>query len=294
MHTPIPSRAVVDLAFRHTRPAKGHKGLPKQVIINLHGFLGSKVMFNSANKILSRSLNADIYSLDLRNHGDSPLAKPMNYEVMANDVIHFVNSYPPLREAIHGQGRPLSLIGFSMGGKVAMLTALSEQLGNKVRKLVSIDMPPYYTPKLPIEVDHSLEIIRKIDSGEMWIGSGSDTWKSDVVNLLGLYFAAGFLRVKENEVYNPKEHIRYYLPVNELPGIQDVLKEWPVVYSSRIVPAEDVLFLRGLNSGLIQDDYSLISEVFPRATIKEFNTGHSVLLEDFDNAMTTILDFLSD
>ena len=294
MHAPIPSRTVVDLAFRHTKPAKSLQGLPKQVIINLHGFLGSKIMFNSANKILSRSLNADIYSLDLRNHGDSPLAKPMNYEVMANDVIHFVNSYPPLREAIHEQERPLSLVGFSMGGKVAMLTALSEELGNKVRKLVSIDMPPYYTPKLPIEVNHSLEIIRKIDSGEMWIGSGSDTWKSDVVNLLGLYFAAGFLRVKENEVYSPEKHIRYYLPVNEFAGIQDVLKEWPVVYSSRIVPAEDVLFLRGLNSGLIQDDYSLISDVFPKATVKEFNTGHSVLLEDFDNAMTTILDFLSD
>lgn len=44
-------------------------------------------------------------SQDLRNHGSSPHARPMNYEAMAHDILHFFRSHSLSN---------VSLIGHSM------------------------------------------------------------------------------------------------------------------------------------------------------------------------------------
>ena len=40
-----------------------------------------------------KDLNRPIYALDLRNHGTSPHAAPMDYESMAQDVHHFMKQH---------------------------------------------------------------------------------------------------------------------------------------------------------------------------------------------------------
>lgn len=52
---------------------------------------GSKQNFSSLSKAFMRDLDRPIYALDLRNHGSSPHATPMNYESMAADVRHFLD-----------------------------------------------------------------------------------------------------------------------------------------------------------------------------------------------------------
>ncbi|EXJ63048.1 hypothetical protein A1O7_03493 [Cladophialophora yegresii CBS 114405] len=114
---------IVDLAFsRHDPPEKSSTKGPGPVII-MHGLFGSqrnnRTMTDHLHFLLRRTLAKDlsrpVYNLDLRNHGDSPHASTHTYCAMARDVEHFV--------ARHGIRNP-TLIGHSMGAKVAMTLAL--------------------------------------------------------------------------------------------------------------------------------------------------------------------------
>ncbi|KAI8975964.1 Alpha/Beta hydrolase protein [Pilobolus umbonatus] len=100
-------------------------------IVICHGLFGSKQNWSSISKSLSRSLSCDVYTVDLRNHGDSPHSQVHTYQAMSEDLTHFIQD----------QGLTSTvLIGHSMGGKVVMTTAL--QTPSLVSKLVVVDMPP--------------------------------------------------------------------------------------------------------------------------------------------------------
>ncbi len=72
-----------------------------------------------------------VYALDLRNHGRSPHAAEMTYESMVSDVLGWF--------AAHGLTR-VTLMGHSMGGKVAM--ALACRNPERVERLVVVDIAP--------------------------------------------------------------------------------------------------------------------------------------------------------
>ncbi len=68
---------------------------------------------------------------DLRAHGASPAVAPVDYEAMAADVLALLD-----REGF----RRASLIGHSMGGKVAMVVALTA--AERVERLAVLDIAP--------------------------------------------------------------------------------------------------------------------------------------------------------
>lgn len=72
--------------------------------------------------------------MDARNHGDSPHSPLMSYEAMTEDLIHFLNTHSL---------KKCSLLGHSMGGKVAMTTALRQP--DVVDRLVVVDVAPART-----------------------------------------------------------------------------------------------------------------------------------------------------
>lgn len=95
----------------------------------LHGLFGSARNWAK----MARRFAADrrVLAFDLRNHGASPWVPEMDYESMAGDVAHALDT------------RRLSsvdLLGHSMGGKVAMWLALSRP--DLVHRLVVVDIAP--------------------------------------------------------------------------------------------------------------------------------------------------------
>ena len=88
----LPYKKIVQLSFHRTRlpsdvlSPKTFKQRP--AIVNIHGLLGSHVMFHSFNKFLSRKIDADIFSVDVRNHGISPKALPYDYATLTLSLIH--------------------------------------------------------------------------------------------------------------------------------------------------------------------------------------------------------------
>jgi len=98
-------------------------------LIILHGFLASSRNWRHiAQKMAARF---HVFVLDMRNHGASPHAPVMDYPTMANDLLLFLNCC--------GLNN-VSLLGHSMGGKIAMWFALNYPA--YLDKLIVADIAP--------------------------------------------------------------------------------------------------------------------------------------------------------
>jgi pimeloyl-ACP methyl ester carboxylesterase len=115
--------AAVELAFEEL-------GNPDEVpLIILHGFFASSRNWRQVAEKLAAKFH--VYLLDLRNHGASPHHPLMDYPAMAADLLLFMEN----------QGlTTASLLGHSMGGKVAMWFALNHP--ERVEKLIVADIAP--------------------------------------------------------------------------------------------------------------------------------------------------------
>jgi esterase len=95
----------------------------------LHGLFGSGRNWASIAQRLAERHR--VIAIDLRNHGASPWAETMDYREMADDV----------RSTLRGRGHDrFSLLGHSMGGKVAMVSALED--GAAIERLIVVDIAP--------------------------------------------------------------------------------------------------------------------------------------------------------
>lgn len=98
-------------------------------LVILHGLFGSQRNWQSMAERLGRQYR--VFACDLRNHGDSPWASSMRFEEMADD----------LEALIEAKGlAPATVLGHSVGGKTAMLTALRHP--DAVDALIVVDIAP--------------------------------------------------------------------------------------------------------------------------------------------------------
>ncbi|HUZ72565.1 MAG TPA: alpha/beta fold hydrolase [Stellaceae bacterium] len=110
-------------------------------VLILHGLFGAGANWTTVAHHLAARFR--VVTLDLRNHGASPWAEPMDYAAMAEDVAAFM--------AARGIGRA-ALVGHSMGGKAAMVLALTEP--HLVERLVVVDIAPVaHRPLHGVEVE---------------------------------------------------------------------------------------------------------------------------------------------
>lgn len=107
-------------------------------MIIIHGLFGNKQNNRTlANYILEQEMSKDkdkyrdIYLVDVRNHGQSPIDPDMKYGSMSRDIERFVND--------HNLGSCV-MVGHSMGGKIAMRYSLDNP--EYVHSLVCIENLP--------------------------------------------------------------------------------------------------------------------------------------------------------
>ena len=111
------------LALHELRTGQGNP------LLILHGLFGSSRNWRGFAQTLEKEFR--IWTGDLRNHGDSPHAFQMSYQLMSKDVLEFAGS----REF-----SKFGVLGHSMGGKTAMQMALDAP--QQVRFLVVADIAP--------------------------------------------------------------------------------------------------------------------------------------------------------
>lgn len=104
-------------------------GAGKPPLLLLHGMLGSSRNWQTAGRDLAAGHH--VLALDARNHGRSPHAAGMDYDLLAGDVAAWMQA----------QGLPrATLVGHSMGGKTAMRLACRRP--DLVERLVVVDIAP--------------------------------------------------------------------------------------------------------------------------------------------------------
>jgi pimeloyl-ACP methyl ester carboxylesterase len=101
---------------------------PQPPLLVVHGLFGSGRNWGSIAKRLA--LHRQVVTVDLRNHGESPWSPTHDYPALAGD----------LAETIARHGGRMDVLGHSMGGKAAMVLALTEP--DRVARLVVADVAP--------------------------------------------------------------------------------------------------------------------------------------------------------
>jgi pimeloyl-ACP methyl ester carboxylesterase len=110
------------------------EGQGKPLLI-IHGFLGMSDNWKTFGALYAVE-GFQVHLLDLRNHGKSFHSADFSYEIMAQDVLEYCQAH---------QLKKVSIIGHSMGGKVAMLLATIHP--ELIDKLIVADIgPKYYAP----------------------------------------------------------------------------------------------------------------------------------------------------
>ncbi len=124
----------MDLAFREL----GGDGGP---IAILHGLFGSSQNWAGMGRRLA--VHGRVFAVGLRNHGDSPHARPHSLDACVEDLAEWSRLHVP---------GPLRLIGHSMGGLVAMGHALRHP--DTTMGVAAIDIAPR-----PYPPDHERELL---------------------------------------------------------------------------------------------------------------------------------------
>ncbi|MCA3273609.1 MAG: alpha/beta fold hydrolase [Roseomonas sp.] len=105
-------------------------------LVLLHGLFGSARNWGAVQKTLAHDYR--VVALDLRNHGASPHAPDMDYAVQAADVAETLAALGIERAVV---------LGHSMGGKAAMMLALTRP--GLIERLIIADIAPRpYPPAL--------------------------------------------------------------------------------------------------------------------------------------------------
>ena len=128
----------VDLSFNET-------GAGEPLVI-LHGLFGSKRNWSSIAAKLG--VHHRVLTVDLRNHGESPWAARHDYPALADDVARLI------RTEIGG---PAIVMGHSMGGKAAMMLALT--VPELVARLVVVDIAPARSGGSSLDFLHALQAV---------------------------------------------------------------------------------------------------------------------------------------
>ncbi|KAI8374321.1 Alpha/Beta hydrolase protein [Radiomyces spectabilis] len=266
--------ASVSLAYTKY-PVKEPVGKPPLVVC--HGLFGSKQNWKSLAKAMSRRLSRDIYTLDLRNHGDSPHSNVHTYEAMANDLVEFIRQ--------HNLGSP-ALLGHSMGGKVVMTAAL--RYPKLVSRLIVADIAPAHM-KLSRDFDEHIEAMRAIDDAGLEKHKEADAILARYEPDLGVrqFLLTNFKR-------QPEGHYQFRVPYDILASALGNMGEFLIDEAQYSGPTR---FILGGNSPYRKpfiDNPDLPKARFPNADVKVIEgAGHWVHAEKPDAFLHLVADFMN-
>lgn len=241
-------------------------------IIIMHGLFGSNRNWTSIAKQLAD--NYKVITVDLRNHGDSDHAPDMSFIEMADDIVTLIDECG-LQKA--------TLIGHSMGGKVAMAFGLLHQAC--LDQLIVLDIAPF---------DYGSRFEHLIDA---MLGLDLDTLSSR--KQADEYLAQGipetFLR--QSLLQNLSRNADKFYWRIQLQAIRDnlsILGAFPDLQAEATYN-ESVLFLRGGDSNYIQTEHHpIIKGLFPAAEIDTVESaGHWLHIDQPDAVLTRIRSFLN-
>lgn len=236
-------------------------------LLIVHGLYGSARNWG----VIARRLSDErrVVAADMRNHGDSPRGDSQSYEDMAGDLAELAESL----------GGPVDVVGHSMGGKAAMVMALTRP--ELVRRMVVADIAP-------VAYDHDqsqyIAAMKAVDLDRVEKRSDAAEQLAETVpdKTLQSFFTQS-LDVTER---------RWKLNLDVLERDMPKIVGFPEIEGQFDGP---VLFLSGGESDYVAPEHrDRIRELFPQARFAKLpGAGHWLHAEkprDFESAVRTFLN----
>ncbi|MFY0618297.1 alpha/beta fold hydrolase [Shimia sp.] len=221
---------------------------PHPPLLIVHGLFGSGRNWGAVAKRLSA--HRRVICVDQRNHGQSPWFDSHSYEDMAAD----------LAEVIHHLGSPMDVLGHSMGGKAAMMLALTQP--ELVNRLIIADIAPVTYGH---DQNQNIEAMRAVDLTKV-------AKRSDAIAQLANHLEDTTLQTFFTQSLDVKEQ-RWRLNLDVLDREMPKILGFPVTTGRYEGPT---LFLSGATSDYVtHDQRPMIREKFPKARFAKITgAGH--------------------
>ncbi|KAI3647918.1 hypothetical protein MP228_008139 [Amoeboaphelidium protococcarum] len=291
---------MVNLAYTsHILQNASQQQLLKSPLVILHGLFGSKQNWKSLSKMISAECQRSVYALDLRNHGESEWTDGRTQlQDMVQDVEEFI--------AHQFQGQRVALCGHSLGGKIAMMTAI--QHPNLLSTMISVDMPPR-----PLKLSNAFcsQINCMLDIQKKQVHSGGKLTKQDAGKMLNAavqdesvkaFLLTNFVQFNKLHPTAQKLLLGQYQDLTKLSDLEKTLMfrvnlngisqslDWfahfpaPQVDNNQPLSMVKSLFIYGTRSDYYRmsnesgdvggDDELLIRRLFPNSRIVGVDAGH--------------------
>ena len=244
------------------------KGAPLCI---LHGFLGMLDNWKSLGSAYAEE-GFEVHLIDQRNHGRSFHSEEFNYDLLAQDLLHYLEH--------HGIART-HLIGHSMGGKTAMQFACDQAA--LVDHLIVADIAPKYYPPHHQDIVNAL---LKMDLTTVDSRTGADEQLQQYLSNKGI---RQFLL--KNLFWNKEKQLAFRFNLQVLATKMEEIGENIAGTSTFTGPT---LFLRGSRSEYISPtDTDLIKSHFPKARVETIEkAGHWLHAENPTAFLEKSLAFL--
>lgn len=222
-------------------------------LLIIHGFLGMSDNW----KTIGGQFAADgfqVHLLDLRNHGKSFHSDEFSYEVMVQDVYDYCKAHDLEK---------VNIIGHSMGGKTAMLFAVTYP--EMVEKLIVADIGPKFYPQ------HHQTIFEALNA----VDFSKKPSRNEVEEIMSRYITDFGTRqfLLKNLYWLEPGQLAFRFNLAVFNNNKDAIGK-PLPDNS--VFDKQALFIRGGNSDYVLDeDFDNIKQYFPDAVLETIpNAGH--------------------
>lgn len=239
----------------------------------LHGLFGSGTNWSSVAKHLADSFH--VYTLDLRNHGDSPHAPSMDYREMAGDVLAFMDD--------HGLDA-CRLVGHSMGGKTAMVLALIEP--ERVERLCVVDIAPV---DYRHDYDEVLAAMSRLELGAIHRRADADAVLAASLEQpeLRAFLLQNLRRQGDAWVWR--------IGLQNIAAQIDAITGWPRLPREAVYAGPTLFIAGGRSPYLAADHESRIRALFPEAKVMRIaGAGHWVHAESSREFLQLLDEFFAE
>jgi esterase len=240
-------------------------------LLIMHGLFGSSRNWQSLARRLEQ--HNRVVNIDLRNHGQSFHDSRMDYPAMAADVAELIHS----QELVN-----CSLLGHSMGGKVAMLLALQQP--EHISRLIVADIAP-------VEYRHShadlVEAVLDIDLASLDSRADADRILAGRIPEAGLRAFLLHNLARDGEGWKWRVNWRAIRDsMDQLIGFDEMPENWRLDLPT--------LFIRGSASDYIGPaEIEVIERHFSNAEIATIEgAGHWLHAEQPKEFLRLVSDFL--
>ncbi|KAK8870101.1 hypothetical protein IAR55_000671 [Kwoniella newhampshirensis] len=282
--TQVHHGAPVDLAFDVVQPATPRTD--GQSLVICHGLLGSKQNWRSLAKMFASKLGMPVYTLDLRNHGQSPHAEPHTYSAMAQDIAHFLSQ--------QGLSSGVNLLGHSMGGKAVMALALNAEINKPLRSLISVDMTPAIGKMSPEFLAYT-EAMIEIEKAKVKTKHEADKILEKTEPILA---TRQFLLTNIRTTHGSDQHLVFRNPLQLLSEAIPHIGDFPYKPPPPVSPSSPewtgpTLFLKGEHSRYInKHNIPTAKAFFPNMSLQVLDAGHWVHAERPKETVDLVKEFV--